>query len=61
MHHFELVTTDGQRLGAIELQRPDWPIGSVIYRGGPQPNLRVVDRREQEGGSVRIVDEVERP
>ena len=40
--HFQLVTSDGQALGPIEVARPDWPVGSVIYRGG-QPNLRVVD------------------
>jgi len=27
-----------------ELGRPDWPPGSVIYRGGDEPNLRVIDR-----------------
>ena len=43
MTHFALVTVDGETLGAIELGRPDWPPGSVIYRGGDEPNLRVVD------------------
>jgi hypothetical protein len=43
--HFTLVTTDGDSLGAIELGRPDWPEGSIIYRGD-QPNLRVVGRLE---------------
>jgi hypothetical protein len=43
--HFQLVTTDGDALGAVELSRPDWPDGSSIYRGG-EPNLRVVDRIE---------------
>jgi hypothetical protein len=23
--HFQLVTTEGEALGAIELSRPDWP------------------------------------
>lgn len=32
---------DGRELGPKELARPDWPVGSVIYRDGPQPNLRV--------------------
>jgi hypothetical protein len=27
----------------------DWPIGSVIYRGGDEPNLRVVDHLEGDG------------
>ena len=44
MPHFQLVTTDGEALGAIELGRPDWPGGSIIYRGGDVPNVRVVDR-----------------
>jgi hypothetical protein len=42
-HTFRLITADGEPLGPIELQRPDWPPGSIIYRGGAQPNLRVLD------------------
>ena len=42
MPHFQLVTTDGETLGAVHLGPPDWPPGSVIYRGA-EPNLRVVD------------------
>jgi hypothetical protein len=42
-HTFRLITPDGERLGPIELQRPDWPAGSIIYRGGASPNLRVLD------------------
>jgi hypothetical protein len=34
-------------LGAIELGRPDWPPGSIIYRAD-KPNLRVVRRLEDE-------------
>ena len=45
MPHFAVVTTDGDALGAVELGRPDWPDGSIIYRGG-EPNLRVVGRIE---------------
>jgi hypothetical protein len=41
--HFQLVTTDGDVLGARELGRPDWPPGSVIYTGPNDPNLRVVN------------------
>ena len=41
MPHFALVTTDGDALGAVELGRPDWPDGTIIYRDG-EPNLRVV-------------------
>jgi hypothetical protein len=41
--HFALVTTDGEELGAVHLGRPDWPPGSVIYRGGDEANLRVVE------------------
>ena len=43
MPHFALVTTDGDALGTIELGRPDWPDGAIIYRGD-EPNLRVVGR-----------------
>jgi hypothetical protein len=41
--HFRLVTPDGEPLGTTELQRPDWPFGSVIDRGGTGRDLRVVD------------------
>jgi hypothetical protein len=41
MPHFQLVTVDGEALGAILLGRPDWPDGSIIFRGD-EPNLRVV-------------------
>lgn len=44
--HFVLVTVDGESLGAVELGRPDWPIGSVIYTAPDEPNLRVVDHLE---------------
>jgi hypothetical protein len=43
MPHFQLVTTDGDVLGPIELDRTDWPRGTVIYRGDNLPNLRVID------------------
>ena len=42
MPHFQLANTDGAVLGARELGRPDWPIGSVIYSGPTEANLRVV-------------------
>jgi hypothetical protein len=41
---FNLIAADGEVLGPVELGRPDWPIGSVIYTGRGEPNLRVVDR-----------------
>ncbi len=43
MAHFQLVTVDGEALGATELARPDWPLGSIIYRPPVEPNLKVVD------------------
>jgi hypothetical protein len=58
---FTLVTRDGDDLGQVQLGRPDWPVGSVIYRGDP-PNLRVVGRTEKdtpEGLDVLVVEEVE--
>jgi hypothetical protein len=42
-HTFRIVTVEGQPLGTAELARPDWPAGSVIYRGRGKPSLRVVD------------------
>ena len=58
MPHFALVTVDGETLGPIELARPDWPRGSVIYRGAGE-NLRVVDTIESddvEKFSVLVVE-----
>jgi hypothetical protein len=59
--HFQRVLADGEALGAIELSRPDWPDGSIIYRGGDEPNLRVVGRIEPndpEGFTVLMVEPV---
>jgi hypothetical protein len=41
----------------MELGRPDWPIGRVIYQGGPKPNLRVVDRRHDDDVALLVVEE----
>ena len=57
MHTFEIVTADGRDLGPMALGRPDWPVGSVIYQGGPKPNLRVVDRRLEDDVAVLVVEE----
>jgi hypothetical protein len=46
--HFVLVTRDGESLGPVELGRPDWPIGSIIYTGRDEPNLRVIDRLDND-------------
>jgi hypothetical protein len=59
MYTFQIVTTDGRELGRMELGRPDWPVGSVIHRGGPGPNLRVVERRESNAGAVLVVVETQ--
>ena len=60
MPHFAVVTTDGDALGALELGRPDWPYGSIIYRRD-EPNLRVVDRIEADDSEhqfeVLVVEE----
>jgi len=39
MPHFQLVTVDGDVLGARELSGRDWPPGGVIYTGPEEPNL----------------------
>jgi hypothetical protein len=57
MHTFQIVTTDGRELGPMALCRPDWPVGSVIYQGGPKPSLRVVELRESDDGRVLVVEE----
>lgn len=55
-----MVTADGESLGPVELGRPDWPDGSIIYRGD-KPNLRVVGRVEDDDDpelfAVLIVEE----
>jgi hypothetical protein len=55
MHHFQLVTPDGESLGTVDVARPGWPPGSVIYRGGSEPNLRVVSN-EPGDPAVLIVE-----
>jgi hypothetical protein len=47
--HFQLITVDGEVLGARELSGSDWPPGSVIDTGPNEPNLRVV--RELDTGN----------
>ena len=61
MHKFELETADGTPLGTTELQRPDWPVGSIIYKGGAAPDLLVVDQRYGDGRQVLIVEELPAP
>jgi hypothetical protein len=60
--HFQLVRTDGDVLGARELGRPDWPVGSVIYTGPNEPDLRVVleteDGDDPERFTVLVVERV---
>ena len=61
MAHFQLVTVDGEALGPVELAPPDWPPGSIIYRGSSRPNLRVVDRLpadDPEMFPILVVEEV---
>jgi hypothetical protein len=60
--HFQLVTVDGEALGARELGRPDWPPGSVIYSGSDESSLRVVevlddDEDDPERFKVLVVEE----
>jgi hypothetical protein len=60
MPRYTLVGQDGESLGRIEPGRPDWPVGSIIYRGD-QPNLRVVGHLEPDGkelDGVLVVEEV---
>jgi hypothetical protein len=53
--HFQLVTSDGEALGPVELSRPDWPDGSIIYRGD-KPNLRVVGRLEADDDDPELFE-----
>jgi hypothetical protein len=47
MPHFPLVTV-GTVVRALELGRPDWPPGSVIYTGPEKPTSRVARVLETE-------------
>jgi hypothetical protein len=58
MHKFQLETADGKQLGPVELQRPDWPVGSIIYKGGAAPDLLVVGQRYGEERTVLVVEEL---
>jgi hypothetical protein len=61
MHKFELETVDGTPLGTTELQRPDWPVGSIIYKGGAAPDVLVVGQRYGEERTVLVVEELPAP
>ena len=61
MAHFQLVTVDGEALGQVELAPPDWPPGTIIYRGSAGPNLRVVDHLPTDNPemfAILVVEEV---
>jgi len=58
MHKFELETADGKTLGTAELARPDWPVGSRIYRGGAASDQLIVGHRgARDGGKPILVIE----
>jgi hypothetical protein len=60
MPTFQLQTADSEPLDQVELVRPDWPVGSVVYRGDA-PNLRVLEWREAtdaETDAILVVEEV---
>jgi hypothetical protein len=61
MHKFQLETRDGRDLGPVELQRPDWPNGSIIYKAGGAPDLVVVGQRYGEERTVLVVEELPAP
>jgi hypothetical protein len=44
--HYQLVTTDRDVLGARELDRSDWPPGSVIDAAAGESEFRVVRQLE---------------
>ncbi len=60
MPHFQLVTVDGDALGAVELDRSDFPDGSVFDRDH-RPSFRVVARIEADDAeefTVLVVEPV---
>lgn len=58
MPTFQHQTADGKQLGQVELGRPDWPQGSVIYRGDG-PILRVLERLDEAEMATLVVEEAE--
>jgi hypothetical protein len=54
MPHFQLVTTDGEALGVVELGPSEWPVGSVISEALGIPKLRVVDNINVAGDSEKF-------
>ena len=58
MFRFSLVSVGGDPLGPIELGRPDWPAGSLIYGSG-EATLHVVDvtpSDDPEGFTILVVE-----
>lgn len=55
MPHFTLAREDGTSLGAVELGRPDWPDGSIIYRGGTSPTCVSSTGSRLHGAGGRVV------
>jgi hypothetical protein len=58
MHTFRLETVDGTPLGTLALQRPDWPVGSIIYKRGAAPDLLIVGQRYGEERTVVVAEEL---
>ena len=61
MPRYALLTADGKDLGTVNLGRPDWPAGSILYRGGDASNLRVVrlvEAPDHDQLDVLVVEEV---
>jgi hypothetical protein len=57
---FQLETADGEQLFQVELGRPDWRTGSVIFCSGGQA-LRVLassDGIDPEATAILVVEEV---
>ena len=62
MPDYTLLTVDGEDLGTVSLGRPDWPEGTILYRGNA-PNLRVVRRVEAKDDrhlDVLVVEAIDR-
>jgi hypothetical protein len=59
---FQLETADGKQLGEVELGRPDWRTGSVIFSSG-RPPLRILassDDTDPDDTAILVVEEVGR-
>jgi len=57
MTHFQVVTLDGEALGPIELDRPDWSPGNLIGADGLEDFrvVKIIDVDDPEEFTILVV------